>query len=103
MLHPTFPISHILILFLKYLHAYNSHTLKDVYDVHGLDLRGVAKSFGFDNPPKVTLMLKPNQKEGGSRKAGARAQNQNRAGAGFSAANPYGKRQAAGAKRQVAK
>ena len=42
----------------SYLHAYNSHSLKDVYNVHKLDLAGVASSFGFDNPPKVTLMLK---------------------------------------------
>ena len=40
----------------SYLHAYNSHQLKDVYDVNALDLANVARSFGFDHPPKVTLM-----------------------------------------------
>lgn len=87
----------------SYLHAYNSHSLKDVYDVNGLDLKGVATSFGFENPPKVTLMLKPNAKEGGQRKAGGKQNNDNRAGGGFSTANPYGKRKAAGDKRQFAK
>eukprot|EP00966_Prymnesium_polylepis_P310436 7172390-Prymnesium_polylepis.1 len=46
----------------SYLHSYNSHSLKDVYDVNSLDLAGVAASFGFENPPKVTLMLKANAK-----------------------------------------
>merc|ERR1712037_1028542 len=46
----------------SYLHSYNSHSLKDVYDVHSLDLAGVAASFGFEHPPKVTLMLKANAK-----------------------------------------
>ena len=44
----------------SYLHAYNSHQLKDVYDVGSLDLANVAASFGFEHPPKVTLMLKAN-------------------------------------------
>ena len=37
----------------SYLHAYNSHQLKDVYDVGALDLAAVASSFGFEHPPKV--------------------------------------------------
>ena len=47
----------------SYLHAYNSHALKDVYDVGSLDLAAIASSFGFEHPPKVTLMLKANSKE----------------------------------------
>ncbi len=36
-----------------YLHAYSAHSLKEIYDVHKLDLQAVARSFGFTNPPKV--------------------------------------------------
>ena len=77
----------------SYLHAYNSHSLKDVYDVGGLDLAAVASSFGFEHPPKVTLMLKPaatgshrkqQQPNGGKAKVPS--------GHKFSADNPYGKR-----------
>ena len=87
----------------SYLHAYNSHSLKDVYDVHSLDLQGIAASFGFTNPPKVTLNLKPNAKEGGGdpqRRKGA--QSHRNTGHGFSADNPYGKK-APGDKRQFAR
>ena len=83
----------------SYLHAYNSHSLKDVYDVHGLNLLGIAKSFGFTAPPKVTLNLKPNAKEGERRKGGKSHSN---TGHGFSADNPYGKK-AAGDRRQFAR
>ena len=41
----------------SYMLAYNSHHLKDVYNVHNLDLAGVAKSFGFSVPPKVNINL----------------------------------------------
>ena len=82
----------------SYLHAYNSHSLKDVYDVHGLDLLSVAKSFGFTAPPKVTLNLKPNAKEGERRKS------QGSKSTGFSKDNPYGKKQqAAGDRRQFSR
>ena len=36
-----------------YLLAYNSHQLKNIFNVHRLDLLAVAKSFGFTAPPKV--------------------------------------------------
>ncbi|GBE58615.1 DEAD DEAH box ATP-dependent RNA helicase [Babesia ovata] len=41
-----------------YLHAYLSHSLKDIFNVHSLDLVRVARSFGFSNPPKVELNIK---------------------------------------------
>jgi ATP-dependent RNA helicase DDX18/HAS1 len=84
----------------SYLHAYNSHSLKDVYDVHGLNLLSVAKSFGFTAPPKVTLNLKPNAKEGERRKS------QGSKGTGFTKDNPYGsgkKQQAADDRRQFSR
>lgn len=87
----------------SYLHAYNSHSLKDVYDVGTLDLAAVAASFGFEHPPKVTLMLKANAKEAGRKGAvGAKGKKEKaKAGSGhtFSADNPYGQR-ASGDARQ---
>ncbi|PNY28708.1 ATP-dependent RNA helicase HAS1 [Tolypocladium capitatum] len=43
--------------FRSYLHAYASHSLRSVYDVHKLDLAKVAKSFGFATPPRVDISL----------------------------------------------
>jgi ATP-dependent RNA helicase DDX18/HAS1 len=40
-----------------YIQSYASHSLKEIYDVHSLDLQAVAKSFGFEHPPKVDLVL----------------------------------------------
>ena len=37
-----------------YLLSYNSHQLKNIFNVHTLDLTAVAKSFGFVVPPKVS-------------------------------------------------
>ncbi|RYP80679.1 hypothetical protein DL769_002361 [Monosporascus sp. CRB-8-3] len=41
----------------SYLHAYASHSLRTVFDVHSLDLGKVAKSFGFTTPPRIDLTL----------------------------------------------
>ncbi|GMH32536.1 hypothetical protein BSKO_00370 [Bryopsis sp. KO-2023] len=41
----------------SYIHSYNAHQLKEIFDVHSLDLLKVAKSFGFNRPPKVDLKL----------------------------------------------
>ncbi|KAL6175361.1 hypothetical protein ACLB2K_052002 [Fragaria x ananassa] len=41
----------------SYLLAYNSHSMKDIFNVHRLDLQAVASSFCFSNPPKVNLNL----------------------------------------------
>ncbi|KAH7728325.1 putative ATP-dependent RNA helicase pitchoune [Aphelenchoides avenae] len=38
-----------------YVRAYDSHSLKEIYDVNTLDLVQVAKSFGFNAPPFVDL------------------------------------------------
>lgn len=43
--------------FRSYLHAYASHSLRSVFDIHKLDLTKVAKSFGFAVPPRVDLTL----------------------------------------------
>ena len=89
-----------------YILAYNSHTLKDVYNVHELNLASVALSFGFHRPPKVQLNLDSKAANGrkkigdggGSRGRGAGGsggsdyRRQKGTGHGFSAENPYGKR-----------
>ncbi|KAI2615176.1 ATP-dependent RNA helicase HAS1 [Hypoxylon sp. NC1633] len=41
----------------SYLHAYASHSLRSVFDIHKLDLAKVAKSFGFPTPPRIDLTL----------------------------------------------
>ncbi|KAF1983264.1 ATP-dependent RNA helicase has-1 [Aulographum hederae CBS 113979] len=41
----------------SYLHAYASHSLRSVFDVHKLDLVKVAKSFGFAVPPRIDISL----------------------------------------------
>jgi ATP-dependent RNA helicase DDX18/HAS1 len=41
----------------SYLQSYASHSLKNIFNVHALDLQKVAKSFGFAIPPKVPLNI----------------------------------------------
>lgn len=41
----------------SYLQAYASHGLKSVYQVDKLDLGKVAKSYGFDVPPRVNISI----------------------------------------------
>lgn len=87
----------------SYIHAYAAHSLKDIYDVNALDLKGLAKGFGFAVPPKVQLKIQAKVTGKGSRKGGGGSQAQatgpqwKQKGAfgnnrGFTADNPYGKR-----------
>ncbi|CAH2353938.1 ATP-dependent RNA helicase Has1p [[Candida] railenensis] len=41
----------------SYLQAYASHHLKTVYQIDKMDLTKVAKSFGFEVPPKVNITI----------------------------------------------
>ena len=41
----------------SYLQAYASHSLRSIFDVNKLDLVKVAKSFGFQTPPRVDITL----------------------------------------------
>jgi len=86
----------------SYLLAYNSHAMKDIFNVHRLDLQAVAASFGFSCPPKVTLNLDSSaakfRKKNPAGRGGGRPEGRG-SGHGFSANNPYGKK-AAGDKRQ---
>lgn len=43
--------------FKAYVRAYDSHHLKQIFDVETLDLARVAKSFGFVVPPAVDLSI----------------------------------------------
>ncbi|XP_037078893.1 ATP-dependent RNA helicase DDX18-like [Pollicipes pollicipes] len=55
--------------FRAYVHAYNSHSLKTIFDIEQLDLKGVGRSFGFTVPPAVELKAHAS-KEGRARKRG---------------------------------
>lgn len=46
------------------MRAYDSHSLKDIFDVGGLELVSVAKSFGFSVPPFVELPIAHKNKVG---------------------------------------
>lgn len=54
----------------SYLQAYLSHSLKDIFNVHALDLARVAKSFGFSDPPKVDLNVKLSDRKKRARNGG---------------------------------
>ncbi|TRY76161.1 hypothetical protein TCAL_03516 [Tigriopus californicus] len=43
--------------FKAYVRAYESHSLKQIFDVHTLDLKAVGNSFGFVTPPHIDLGL----------------------------------------------
>ena len=45
-----------------YVRAYESHSLKQIYDVHNLDLTSVGKSFGFSVPPHINIGVAPSKK-----------------------------------------
>ncbi|CAN0291757.1 unnamed protein product [Ectocarpus sp. 6 AP-2014] len=87
----------------SYLLAYSSHSLKDIYDVHELDLQAVARAFGFTVPPRVDLKLSARGQKG---RGGGKERDQGRrkmavggGGHSFSATNPYGQK-APGDRRQ---
>ncbi|RAL53391.1 hypothetical protein DM860_007063 [Cuscuta australis] len=69
----------------SYILAYNSHSMKDIFNVHRLDLQAVAASFCFSSPPKVNLNIDSNaSKFRKKRKTEGRSN-------GFSKDRPYGK------------
>ncbi|KAL1812496.1 hypothetical protein ACET3Z_022561 [Daucus carota] len=71
----------------SYVLAYNSHSSKDIFNVHRLDLQGVAASFCFDNPPKVSINI-----DSSASKFRKTKRNDGRSRNGFSSSNPYGNR-----------
>ncbi|KAI3440540.1 uncharacterized protein J3R85_003291 [Psidium guajava] len=78
----------------SYILAYNSHSMKDIFNVHRLDLQAVAASFCFSCPPKVNLNIDSNASK--FRKKMRKAEGSRH---GFSENNPYG-RQREGDTRQ---
>lgn len=65
-----------------YVRAYDSHSLKNIFDINTLDLIAVAKSFGFSAPPFVDLPI-----SGTGRKSSSGRPTQSYRGTGRSA--PY--------------
>lgn len=45
-----------------YVRAYDSHSLKQIFDINTLNLIAVAKSFGFHAPPFVDLPMSSGRK-----------------------------------------
>ena len=92
----------------SYLLSYASHQHKDIFKVLELDLQGVGKGFGFTVPPRVDLNLSVTARAGVDKRgrnqlhkpgSGGSSNGKNRekfgaSGHGFSADNPYGKRDA---------
>ncbi|XP_065863015.1 DEAD-box ATP-dependent RNA helicase 51-like [Euphorbia lathyris] len=68
----------------SYILAYNSHSMKDIFNVHRLDMQAIATSFCFSCPPKVNLNIDSNVSKFRSKK-------QKRSRNGFSETNPYGR------------
>lgn len=66
----------------SYLLSYNSHSMKDIFNVHRLDMQAVAASFCFSNPPKVNLNIDSNA---------SKFRQKTRSRNGFSDSNPYGR------------
>ncbi|KAI7583720.1 ATP-dependent RNA helicase, partial [Hortaea werneckii] len=68
----------------SYLQAYASHSLRSVFNVNQLDLKKVAKSFGFPVPPRVDINLGASMKKGteGRRAYGSQPNQAKRFGSG---------------------
>lgn len=81
----------------SYLLAYASHSLRDIFNVHELDLQAVGKAFGFTSPPRVDLLAFGTGKR--TKKVDGKKGRLSGSGHAFSASNPYGKREE-GDKRQ---
>ena len=85
----------------SYLLSYASHSHKDIFNVHEIDLQGVGKAFGFSVPPRVDLDFsargdkRSNQQKkvnNANNEGGKKRKFEQTSGHSFSADNPYGKR-----------
>ncbi|KAJ7943579.1 RNA helicase [Quillaja saponaria] len=70
----------------SYILAYSSHSMKDIFNVHRLNLQAVATSFCFTTPPKVNIGI--NSSASKFRKKRQRVEGSKH---GFSGSSPYGK------------
>jgi len=75
----------------SYVQAYASHSHKDIFNVHSLDLVKVAKSFGFEVPPKVNLVVDAVPKQIKKRGGGGGFSKKHSYAPDFGPDNPYGK------------
>jgi ATP-dependent RNA helicase DDX18/HAS1 len=78
----------------SYLLAYASHSQREIFNVHELDLQAVGIAFGFTSPPRVDLAFssrgdKRNAKQMINKKG---KQMGSTSGHSFSASNPYGQK-----------
>ncbi|KAG6792787.1 hypothetical protein POTOM_001946 [Populus tomentosa] len=80
----------------SYMLAYNSHSMKDIFNVHRLDLQAVAASFCFSCPPKVNLNMESNASK-------FRKNTHKGSRNGFNESNPYGRQSDGDEKRQFAR
>lgn len=75
----------------SYLLAYASHSQREIFNVHELDLQALGLAFGFTTPPRVDLAFSAR----GDKRNAKKANNSKRkvsSGHDFGASNPYGKR-----------
>ncbi|KAK9000055.1 hypothetical protein V6N11_082190 [Hibiscus sabdariffa] len=79
----------------SYILAYNSHSMKDIFNVHRLDLQAVAASFCFSCPPKVNLNIDSNASKFRKKTRKVEGTRNN-----FSESNPYGRQGSEDDKRQ---
>lgn len=84
----------------SYLLSYASHSQRDIFNVHELDLQAVGLAFGFTTPPRVDLAFSARGNKRSNKKLGSKKGKMS-SGHGFSASNPYGKRES-GDQRQFA-
>ncbi|KAL5854615.1 hypothetical protein ACOSQ4_004417 [Xanthoceras sorbifolium] len=82
----------------SYILAYNSHSMKDIFNVHRLDLQAVAASFCFSSPPKVNLTIDSSASK--FRKKIRKVEGKGSRN-GFSENNPYGRQRREDDKRQI--
>ena len=86
----------------SYLLAYASHSHKDIFNVHELDLQAVARGFGFSVPPRVDVNLSAKGAKGRLKAKNKLGKDKRfSSGHAFSASNPYGKRAAGDARQFV--
>ncbi|KAG7367007.1 DEAD/DEAH box helicase domain protein [Nitzschia inconspicua] len=77
----------------SYLLAYASHSHREIYNVHELDLQAVGLAFGFSTPPRVDLAFSARGDKRNVKKNKSKQQQRGSSGHSFSASNPYGKRE----------
>mmetsp|Transcript_53074 Transcript_53074/g.128802 ORF Transcript_53074/g.128802 Transcript_53074/m.128802 type:complete len:602 (-) Transcript_53074:56-1861(-) len=78
----------------SYLLAYASHSHREIFNVHELDLQAVGMAFGFSSPPRVDLAFSARGDKRSRKQAGNKnSKHRMSSGTPFSASNPYGKRE----------